>query len=57
MSPTLQEKENQINLLKEKIHELQEYLISDCCRQCLVIIKTIEEYQEEIKKLQIQLKT
>ena len=46
--------ENQIKHLKEKIHELQEYLISDCCRQCQAIIKTIEDYQKEIEQLQSQ---
>ena len=47
--------ENQIKHLKEKIHELREYLISDCCRQCDAIIKTIENYQREIQKLQTQI--
>ena len=55
MSPSPQE--NQISHLKEKIHELQEYLISDCCKRCLKIIQTIEDYQEEIRVLQAQLET
>lgn len=41
-----------INHVKEKIHELEEYLTSDCCKQCLMIIKSIEEYQEEIIQLE-----
>jgi hypothetical protein len=53
MSQDTQQKE--INRLKEKIHELQEYLLSDCCRQCLVLIKTIEDYQKEIEILQSQI--
>jgi hypothetical protein len=57
MSPMSQEHQKQIDHLKEKIHELQEYLISDCCRQCLSIIKIIEEHQEEIQRLQHQLET
>jgi hypothetical protein len=47
--------ESQINHLKEKIHELREYLVSDCCRQCLGIIKTIEDYQNDINQLQMDL--
>lgn len=34
--------------LKEKIHELQEYLLSDCCKTCRLIIDTINEYEQEI---------
>jgi hypothetical protein len=47
--------EKLISHLKEKIHELREYLVSDCCRQCLGIIKTIEEYQNDINRLQMDL--
>jgi hypothetical protein len=55
MSPSPQE--NQISHLKEKIHELEEYLISDCCKRCLKIIQTIEDYQKEIEQLQTQIGT
>jgi hypothetical protein len=42
---------NEIQNLKERIHELEEYLISDCCKQCVGIIKTVEKYQEQIELL------
>ena len=47
--------EKLISHLKEKIYELREYLAADCCRQCLDIIKTIEEYQNDINRLQMDL--
>jgi hypothetical protein len=42
---------NRIENLKERIHELEEYLISDCCQKCIEIINTIQEYQKEIELL------
>lgn len=42
---------NQIKDLKEKIGELQEYLLSDCCKKCKSIIDTIEKHEQEIQLL------
>lgn len=47
----LSQMKNEIQNLKERIHELEEYLISDCCKQCVGIVNTIKRYQEEIEAL------
>lgn len=50
----LHQMKNEIQNLKERIHELEEYLISDCCKQCVGIINTIKIYQEQIEQLKNQ---
>ena len=37
--------------LKEKIHDLTEYLQSDICRSCGEVAVEIEKYTEELSKL------
>lgn len=37
--------------LKEKIHDLKEYLQSDICRSCGEIALQIEKYVEELSEL------
>lgn len=49
MTQNLKEK---IANLKDEIHHLKEYLLSDCCRQCSEIINKIEKYEQEVKDLE-----
>lgn len=51
MSQNQKTKEKIANL-KDEIHHLKEYLLSDCCRQCTEIVSKIEKYQNEIKELE-----
>ena len=46
-----QKTKEKIKALEEEIHQLREYLFSDCCRQCEYIVKKIEDYQKEIEIL------
>jgi hypothetical protein len=41
-----------IENLKDEIHHLKEYLLSDCCRQCSEIVSKIEQYQKELYQLE-----
>ena len=45
-------KQNQINSLKEKIHELEEYINSSGCSMCLSMFKTLKEYEDVLKTLE-----
>lgn len=45
----------EIRRIKDEIHSLKEYLLSDCCRQCAEIITKIEKYESEIRTLETQL--
>jgi hypothetical protein len=47
-----QKESEKIKSLKDEIHHLKEYLVSDCCKQCSDIINKIEQHQQEIQKLQ-----
>jgi hypothetical protein len=44
-----------IKTLEEEIEHLKEYLLSDCCRQCVDIISKIDKYQIEITELKTKL--
>lgn len=44
--------QKKIKDLKDEIHHLKEYLLSDCCRQCSEIVSKIEKYQEELHILE-----
>jgi hypothetical protein len=48
MNPNQKKIEN----LKDEIHHLREYLLSDCCRQCLEIVSKIEEHEKELYQLE-----
>jgi len=48
MNPNQKKIEN----LKDEIHHLREYLLSDCCRQCLEIVSKIEEHKKELYQLE-----
>ena len=51
MSNNDQKKQEEIKRLKEEIWHLDEYLLSDCCRQCAYIVETIESLKKEIEKI------
>lgn len=53
IQPSQNEKLEKIKRIKDEIHHLQEYLLSDCCKQCAEIVSKIEDYQNEIKHLEI----
>lgn len=47
-----QNEKEKIASLKDEIHHLKEYLLSDCCRQCSEIIAKIEKHEKELKDLE-----
>jgi len=47
-----QKEREKIKSLKDEIHHLEEYLLSDCCEKCFEIVSKIEAYQKEIEKIQ-----
>lgn len=47
-----QSRKEKIANLKDEIHHLKEYLLSDCCRQCSEIISKIEKYEQEVRDLE-----
>lgn len=53
IQPSQNEKAEKIKRIKDEIHHLKEYLLSDCCKQCAEIVSKIEDYQNEIKHLEI----
>jgi hypothetical protein len=46
-----QKESEKIKSLKDEIHHLKEYLVSDCCKKCFEIVSKIEAYQKEIEKI------
>ena len=43
--------QNEINELKEKIYELQEYLNSDSCKGCYESVLKLEDYQKKLTEI------
>jgi len=43
--------QNEINQLKEKIYELQEYLNSDSCKGCYESVLKLEDYQKKLTEI------
>ena len=50
----LNQKENELREIKEKIDELMDYISSDFCQSCLNYYKEIEVLQQRLKELEQQ---
>lgn len=46
-------KKERLEKIRDEIHHLKEYLLSDCCKQCAEIVSKIEDYQNEIMQLEL----
>ena len=46
--------QNEINELKEKIYELQEYLYSDLCKACGETAFALEKISQRLNELELQ---
>lgn len=47
----LNNEDNNITDLKEKIHELKEYLESDICKACYQVFLDIQKYENMLNEL------